>query len=617
MTGKADKRRPLAVAIILVALITAALVAPVVIGARRGEPIPGTQVRADSRESVIISTPLTISSAQSVTIEKGTVSLAGPAGGASRVAALLRTLVMGSGADLILDDARVVIDRREASGQAPPPTPGADTSPASAAAGHASEELAPVVAALSGFKFRSLAILNTTIVLRTAHGTTEKFSKVNLEIAPQRHGLVNAKGSVEYRGEPLDVDVSFTPPRPDAPAASVQVKAAIKGRLLETSFHGRLAAGERGITAPNAELTVSDLRAAVRWLGVEWPAGPGLGLFTAKGTLTLDESKLSFEHADFTLDGNAATGALIAKLSPERASIEGTLAFASLDIAPYAAPSRPYALALASDWMSWVRAPGIASLAFLRDADADIRISAGNVMSGTERLGRVAASLSVKNGKAYGEIAELELEEGGSGEGQFTVDVTGGEPQLTLRAALDDIELATLAAPRLAPAAVDGAGDIRLDVTAKGESEEEILRSLNGTISVEMNEGGRIGLDLAALPQVADTAAPAERWGAASAGSTTVSKLSASFKAVNGVLTAQTFEAAAADDRSVTATGTIDIEENALDLLLSVASVPAASDTSPRVTGVYRIRGPWSAPTISRANPGKAAQSVAPVADPG
>jgi AsmA protein len=622
MTGKADRRRPLVFAIVLIATITAALVAPVVIGARLGKPFAGTEVRADSRDSVVISEPLTISSAQSVTIERGTVALAGPSDGASRVTALLRTLVMGSGADLVLDGARVVIDRRttppaaDSTSSISSSPPSGTLATASALAGG---ELAPVVAALSGFKFRSLSVLNTTVLLRTAHGTTEKFSNVNLEIAPQRHGLVNAKGRIDYRGEPLDVDFTFTPPHADGAAAPVQVKAAIKGKYIDATFHGRLASGERGITAPNAELSVPDLRAAASWLGVSWPAGPGLGLFTAKGTLTLDERMISFEHANFTLDGNAATGALIAKLGHERASVEGTLAFANLDIAPYSAQSRPYALALASDWVSWIRAPGVASLAFLRDADADIRISAGNVMNGADRLGRVAASLSVKDGKAYGEIAELELDEGGTGEGQFTVDVTGSQPQFTVHAALSDIELSTLAAPRLGPAAVEGSGDIRLDVTANGESESEILRSLAGTVSVEMVEGGRIGLDLAALPQVADTAAPAERWGAAAQGSTSISKLTARFKAENGVLSTETVEAAAGD-RSLTATGSIDLEQNALDLLLSVVTGPAASDTAQaaRTTGAYRIRGPWSAPTISRADPGKAAaQTLVPAADPG
>lgn len=613
MIGKADRRRPLAVAIALVAIVTAALVVPVVIGARGGKPMLGTQVRADSRDSVVIAAPLSLSSAPSITIEKGTVALAGTGAEESRVAALLRTLVMGNGADLVLDGARIVIDRRPGAG----PGGGVPSQGARATA----EDLAPVVAALSGFKFRSLALLDSVIVLRTAHGSTEKFSNVALEIAPQRHGLVGAKGRVEYRGEPLDVDLVFTPPRADGAAAPIEVRAVINGAYAALNFHGRLAPGERGITARNAELVVPDLRAAAGWLGVQWPSGSGFDRFSAKGSLTLDERMLSFENAEFTLDGNAATGALIAKIGPERASIEGTLAFASFDIAPYvAAPSPPaLALALASDWLSWIRPPGPASLAFLREADADIRISAANVTNGSERLGRLAASFSIRDGKAYGELAELELDQGGgSGEGQFTVDVTGTDPRFTLNAALTDLELERLAATGLGAAALDGAADLRIDVTASGASEAEIVRSLAGKISVDMSDGGRVGLDVSALPQVADKAAPAERWGQAGSGATSVSRLTARFTAVDGILTTDSFEAIS-DDRTITAQGTIDIDSNALDLLLSVAPSPAVADVQAagKATGAYRIRGPWGAPTISRADPGKAASTAMPVADPG
>ncbi len=72
-----------------------------------------------------------------------------------------------------------------------------------------------------------------------------------------------------------------------------------------------------------------------RWLGANWPSGPGLGEFTAKGLLTWGDDTISFEDAQFTLDGNASTGGLSLKFAPKRPSLEGTLAFDSLNIGPY------------------------------------------------------------------------------------------------------------------------------------------------------------------------------------------------------------------------------------------------------------------------------------------
>jgi AsmA protein len=248
--------------------------------------------------------------------------------------------------------------------------------------------------------------------------------------------------------------------------------------------------------------------------------------------------------------------------------------------------------------------------------DADIRISAGSVTSGSDRLGRCAASLNVKNGKLYGEIAELELEQGGRGEGQFTIDTSGTEPRYTLRADLNDIDLETIVAPRLGPAAIDGVGDAKIDVTATGASETDFMRSMAGTLSVEMSDGGRLGLDVEALPAAATATTPVQGWGAVSAGSTAVSQFAARFTALNGVLTASAVEAKT-DDRTLTASGTVDIDKNALDLVLSIAPLPGAdANTSGKALGAFKLHGPWADPTITRASPGKAADTRPPSAVP-
>ncbi len=56
----------------------------------------------------------------------------------------------------------------------------------------------------------------------------------------------------------------------------------------------------------------------------------------------------------------------------------------------------------------------------VRELDADLRISARSVAVGSDRFGRCAASVSIKDGKLLGELAEMELEQGGSGEGQIS-----------------------------------------------------------------------------------------------------------------------------------------------------------------------------------------------------
>jgi AsmA protein len=603
MTGKADRRRPLVVAIVLIASITAALVAPVLIGARRGEPIPGTIVRADSRDAVTISHPLALFSSPAVVLEKGTVALVGP--NESGVGALLRTLVLGGGADLVLDGAKLVVDRRKA--------------PAAPAIVPAAEELKPVVATLSDFKFRSLAILDSTIVVETDSGKEQELTLTNVEIAPAGGGVISAKGEVVYRGERLNIDLVFERSDGKAPDAPLAVRALVKSDLLNATLNGHLTLADHGqVIAENAELSVSDLRRFANWLGTSWPHGPGLGMLTAKGLLTLEEKVVSFDRAEFTLDGNAAMGTMMLKFAGERPSIEGTLAFQSFDLAPYVASARPSAFSLASNWLSAIEIPGLGSRSFLTQMDADIRLSANNVVNGSVRLGRTAASLSVKNGKLFGDVAELEFDQGGRGEAQFTADATGPEPLYTLRADLSDIDFET-AAPYLSTYLIDGSGDVRMDLTASGVSETDIARSLAGKISLDLSEGARLGVNLSALHHAVATPAPVEGWGEVGTGVTTFTKLTANLTAFRGVIKTETFEAETGDS-SVAAAGSVDLENKTMDVIVSVGPPGAAPAIGAEADGghAYKITGRCSAPLITKAAPSKAAvASPPPTADPG
>jgi uncharacterized protein involved in outer membrane biogenesis len=475
------------------------------------------------------------------------------------------------------------------------------------------------VSALKGLKFRSLTLLNTTVAVSSPAGAVETVRDVNAEVVTDRNGLVKAKGRMSVRGEPLEFDVSFAAipgDGKDAKDAAVRIRAQINGKLMQTAFDGRLTLGERAkITAENAELSLPNARKTADWLGIEWPDGRGLGAFTAKGGLTVRSNSVSFEHADFTLDGNAATGALSLKSGPERPKVEGTLAFPNFDVAPYLAPTSASALARASEWALGLRMPGFAEASFIRATDADVRISTGNVVNGSTRLGRFAASVSIQNGKLYGELAEIEFEQGGKGEGQIAVDMTGYQPLYTLRADFEDIDLPLVAAGRIVPPLVEGAGDLKMHVTARGSTQAEVLDTVSGTMSLEMQDA-RLGFDIAALPEAAK-ASPPQSWGVAAGRSTQIASLVARFKATEGVLTTESVEATA-DDRILSLAGSLDVDKGAIDLVLSIANVEVSAGTkSATPAGAYRFRGPWSQPAISPAVPSKDARSMGSGQNPG
>lgn len=596
MTGKADRRRPLIVMSVLIAVIGAALVAPVLIGARHGEPIPGSTVRAQSRDIVTIATPVTLFSEPAITLEQATVSLAAGNTEAAGVGAVIRALLMGEGVDLALDGARFSVDRTKQAGQR-----GGLEHPDAL-----SEVVKSVVSTLSGFTFRTLKVSDATVVVLTDAGERETVSRIDADVSTDRGGIVTAKGRLAYRGELLDFDMAFAPQPADS-AEPVKVRANVKGAYLTLAFNGRMSPGDRGrIVAENAEIALSNVREAADWLGATWPAGSGLGAFTAKGELALDERSISFSNANFTLDGNAASGTLALTFADDRPAIEGTLAFGTFDLAPYASPVQSSAIARATGWLTSLRVPGLAESSLLNELDADLRMSAANVTNGSERLGRAAASVTVKGGKLYGELVELVFDQGGSGEGQFTADVTGGDPRYTVRADLTDLDFAMLPRPETGPAVLDGIGNLKLDLATEGGSETALIRSLSGTVSVEMREASRLGIDVNALPASVSVAPNEGGWGAAASGTTTLSGLAARFSAVGGVFTADGVEARMGN-RTARLIGSMDIDSAAVDFVLSLDEMPGAEGQSGKPVGAFRIQGPWAAPVIRPAEPGRAA----------
>ncbi len=434
------------------------------------------------------------------------------------------------------------------------------------------DSMGPMVAALVARNFDMLVLRNAMIVIKTPGGAEETLYSVSAEIRSKRDTALEAKGTFRLRGEELAFDIAGAVPqaKKDAP---ISLRASLKGTHLGASIDGRLVRGERlQVASPHAKLTVPNLRNAARWLGADWPEGQqGLGAFEAEGPLDWSEGSLSFENARFTLDGNAATGALSLTLGSGRPKVEGTLAFNSLNLAPYLTPAASANRILAADWLSFIRMPGTVSSSLIREVDADVRISARSVSVADQTLGRCAASLSIKDGKLFADLAEIELDHGGTGDGQVGVDMTGGEPRYSIRGRLESFDVGRMIGQRFGRSPLEGFGSLDVDLAGVGGTEADVLASLTGKVEVDMQEGARLGVNVEGLAAAAGTASQPGIWNAAADGATTVDSFVAKLAATGGVFTA---EAVKADTgaKVVTAEGTVSLSDRALDVTVSIAN---------------------------------------------
>lgn len=575
-------RRSWHAALALAALVCCALIGPVLLSGLRPPNTFSGSVSASTGDVVPVASPIQLSSSPKVILERGTVSIASARKTAGPGASAL-SLLVGRRADVVLSDASITIYQ-----------PGAEGTDATVDPGKA---LSAILVAIAKFEFRTLELKRVAIELRRPGDEAGVILHVSASVT---HGLnreIVTKGTLAYHGDDVAFDVAVMRPG-NGSADSMPIRASIKGQYVDATLDGRLALGERlQLKAPDARLKVGSLRETAQWLGQLWPSGPGLGPFSAQGLFVADSATASFENAMFTIDGNMARGALALSLVTERPSIEGTLAFEELDVASFISRKSNSALTL-GDWVASLRFPGAASPSLIREVDSDIRISAKSVAVGSMKLGRFAASIATKDGRLSGEVAELELESGGNGQGRWKVDMTGSVPRYDVSTSLSGIDFGRLAA-RLGQTVLEGSGNLVAELSGHGATDADVLSSLSGKVELNMAEGGRLGIDTEALP-----ASPAEEVSMRSlaASSTWVDRVVARVSAENGIFRADCLEAWTREHRLV-GEGSVNIPDREIDMTLSVSPAGAGAKASAIVGGSaateYRVSGPLSAPAVT------------------
>jgi AsmA protein len=598
MSASFKKRGRLTALIALSGLVFLGIGIPVLLyGPATDRTMRSGIVRAAARDSYTLSSPVVLTKSPRLVLEQGTISLV--AGGKKNpgTGEALYALLSGGGADLVLDNA--VLSLGGADKITPATSGDRDVVPA--------VKLGPMATALGAMQFKRLTVRGGTLRIWRQQGADETLSGVSAQFESRPGKSLTAIGSANLRGEELTFNISF-PKLNVKPGTPLPLVFSLKGKSIIAQVDGRLQLGDRPqLTSETSQVSIANLRHAAHWLGAHWPAGAGLREFTVKGPLDWSNGTVSFENATVSLDGNTGQGGISLALGAEnRPTVTGTLAFEAFHLDPYlkAAPQDKSALAQVGDWLSVLRTEGTASPSLIREVDADLRISAASIRIADRALGRCAASVSIKDSKLRADLAEIELDQGGIGEGQFGVDMTAFKPVYSARATMKNLDVSEVLGPHLGPAAISGYGQVALDLSGEGHTGDAVVASLNGTVSLEMPEGGNIGLDLEGLTKAASDPAhkPADTnaWRPFLQQQTQIDSLVARFAVTGGVVAAQAVSAERGD-QSVIAAGAVDLDNRALDITVSIAraSPDGSSANKSDLAAIFRVQGPWRAPDVS------------------
>ncbi|MFA6018930.1 MAG: AsmA family protein [Rhodospirillales bacterium] len=428
-----------------------------------------------------------------------------------------------------------------------------------------------------------------------------EFKKLSLDIASRQPailaGLLGLSASNLDEIGPFSARLSL-----DGGLEGMDILALLNAQGAETRLDGKLQnllsaaprfSGRAVIRHPNAAQLLKQ--------GGNW------GPLEAVSLLEADPSKIDLKDLTLNLGKGKIEGAVSALLSGARPQITAKLSGGEIDLDAYL-PKKQAQLgrhgtplgsglglqlaALASGSARWSNAP--IDLAGLKSIDAKADLSLAGLRVSGIRLAKPVTLLDLKDGVLTVPKLTAHLW-GGTLDGSARLFASSGlqmEGKATLTGADLKLTLAELAGLNQAA----GKYDAQVRMTATGKSQAELVARLNGDGGFAAKDGVVEGIDLPAINrQLSNINNVAALAGLAAAvqggGKTAFSQMSASFKAVNGVVTSNDIKLAA-DGGTGSGTMQADLPQWTQDARLSF-----------KLTGIgngpalgMRLQGPLDAP---------------------
>jgi AsmA protein len=428
-----------------------------------------------------------------------------------------------------------------------------------------------------------------TLHLPTESGT-ETINRIDARFdASAGNGAMSSFGSFVLRGETVGFVLDCGAPSETGDGPHIPINLTLTSAPVTAKIMGA-ASFSGGLQVDGAFQTdIANARRFLHWAGIALPDGQSLGRLSASGLAHWNAATLTFDDGSFTLDGNAAVG-LLAVTPGARPRIDGTLAFDRLVLDPYigAGPAAEPAVAQ----------PSFSDRTILKYFDADLRISAAEIVASPVKLGRGAFTISAKAGLIASEVGELELC-AGEAAARVNLDLTQEVAKASLTASILDVPLEDCLRPLALDVPLNGMGSLKAEAATEGRSFEEMLQALGGAFRVGARNGV-LPVDLTRLL----AAAPFDGDGWSLTASTMFDQMSADCRLASGQIRCETFSMQTPRGL-ISGSGSIDVAQQTLDWTLVVSQTTQPLRASQLSTGSpprISISGSLAQPMIRRAD---------------
>ncbi|MGH6969514.1 MAG: AsmA-like C-terminal region-containing protein, partial [Stellaceae bacterium] len=218
----------------------------------------------------------------------------------------------------------------------------------------------------------------------------------------------------------------------------------------------------------------------------------------------------------------------------------------------------------------------------LKVADADFFLGANSIEYHNIKVGKSALVLHLKDARLTADLTQIALYKG-TGQGKVTIDGSGTVPAIQESFALKGVDMQPLMHDAANVNLLSGSGNLDMTVDGRGRSQRDIVSSLAGKGSLNLDKGKIEGVNIIGMMK---NAAKALSMGLVGGGNDTdFSTLSGTFTITNGILKNNDLKLVSSE-LPMTGAGTVDLPRREVNYRLT-----------PKVAGALAvpvaITGPW------------------------
>ncbi len=273
------------------------------------------------------------------------------------------------------------------------------------------------------------------------------------------------------------------------------VSAELSDGQLNGQFNGS-AALKNGFTLNgNLAADIPSTRKLAARSGTELPPSTAAGEIyenvSISGAVTGNPAEIKFSDADLTMDAIKGQGDFTVDLRQGKPEVIGNLDLNSLDLRPYMAAytaQRPN-----QGIQPWSETP--INFNALKAINGTFRISTPEILMTRLNMGQTDFTATVRDGVLVAKLPQINMY-GGLGTLTASFDANQAVPEFAMDVKLDDIRSNTFLGAVANYTSLTGEGHTLLEVKGRGQSQADIMRTLEGVGDFKVLNGEIAGIDL-------------------------------------------------------------------------------------------------------------------------